>query len=255
MMKSIAVTLLLVAPTLISAQVVSQKAITSPQGEPLVERMVFLPDPQGKQVLVKQVLKPNEDGSFTYIPALQSSETLKFDQDFCARVGGVASFTSQGVLGKDTLFGVSCLSPATVPPKVRVMTNGVWQERSKEESDKEKRNDSTSSLAPSGGIAPLANLIILQAYAPKNFAVPARQNVLYQGYTQYLTNVAGYLASRLQIGNGCYISQQDWMKANSNGTAMLWIVCYANGITTIDTSMTTCLQGVCSIDRGKVTVI
>jgi hypothetical protein len=161
-MKSIVTCLLLAVPSLASAQVVSQKMVTSPQGEPLVERMVYLPDPQGRQVLVKQVLKPNEDGTFTYIPALQSSETLKFDQAFCRRVGGTASFTSQGVLGKDTLFGVSCISPATSPPKVGVMANGVWQERTKEESDREKRNDSTS-LAPSAAISPLANLIILQA--------------------------------------------------------------------------------------------
>jgi hypothetical protein len=78
---------------------------------------------------------------------------------------------------------------------------------------------------------------------------------LYQGYTQYVSNVAGYLASRLQIGNGCYVSQQDLVKANASGAASLFVVCYANGITTIDTSTTACLLGVCSIDRGRVTVI
>ncbi|RUL79736.1 hypothetical protein [Dyella choica] len=258
-MKSLMLGLLVIAPALASAQVVSQKTIRSPQGETLIERMVYLPDPDGKQTLVRQVLIPNQDGTFTYVPALQSADTLKFDQAFCQRVGGVASFASQRVLEKNTLFGASCMSSSSVTPKIGVMANGVWQERTKDESDQQEPNRKPATGA--GAIkqaddfhAP-GNLIILKAYAPKNFVVPARQNVVYQGYTEYTTNVAGYLSSRMQIGNGCGISQQDWVNANSRGTSNFIIACYASSPGTIMTSTTSCLQGVCTADRGEVTVI
>ena len=95
-------------------------------------------------------------------------------------------------------------------------------------------------------------LVVLQAYAPKNFAVSVKQNYLHHGRTQVITNTAGLAVSQLQIGDGCRTGKQDWLTANTN--LGMTLLCYANRGPSINTAMTTCLLGGCATDTGVVTV-
>jgi hypothetical protein len=98
--------------------------------------------------------------------------------------------------------------------------------------------------------------LILQAYAPKNFAIPAKQNVFFSGRAQVITVTAGYITSRLQVGDGCATGHQDWVNAHSNRLVEFGLLCFATGnVPTINTSVTSCMLGRCVTDTGKVTVI
>lgn len=245
-MKRFLACLALTASAFTQAEVISQRSIEVAGDTGFIERQVKVPDFTGKEVIVTQILKPNADGSLTYIHGLQPRETQEFDRSFCTLQGGTLKSEGESILGSETLAGVFCKWSGDSSPKAGIRANGVWLEPL---TPLEDGAESTSVWTDFAG-----QLIVLQAYAPKNFAVPVRQNYVYQGHTQIITNTAGQSASQLQIGDGCRAVSQDWAAANTNTVVGAAIACYANRGPSISTAMTTCLLGRCATDTGIVTI-
>ncbi|HEY9133597.1 MAG TPA: hypothetical protein VIM98_17740 [Dyella sp.] len=215
------------------AQILQQRAADIPGRHDLIERQVKVPDAKGRDTVVTQVLRPNSDGTFTYLHDLQPPQTKDFDRRLCSDLGGKAKLEGESIWGAETLAGIFCEWPNGQAPKAGIMANGLWlePEGSREDQSRILRVDPDSFTG---------QLVILQAYAPKNFVVPSQVNYLYQGHAQIITNTAGVASSQLQIGNGCRAGKQDWIPANTNGQVGAAILCHAHGVTSINTSMTTC---------------
>jgi len=228
------------------AQVISQRSIEVAGNTGFIERQVKVPDFTGKEVVVTQILKPNADGSLTYIHRLQPRETQEFDRSFCTLQGATLKSEGETILGSETLAGVFCESHGDKSPKAGIRANGVWLQPIAPQEDGAESSNLGTDLA--------GQLVVLQAYAPKNFAVPVKQNYLYHGRAQAITNTAGMAVSQLQIGDGCRIGKQDWIGANTSANLDAEILCYANRGPAINTAMTTCLLGRCATDTGVVTI-
>ena len=245
-MKRFIVCLAFTASTITQAEVINQRSIEVAGDASFIERQVKVPDFTGREVIVTQILKPLADGSLTYIHALQPRETQEFDRSFCTLQGGTLKSEGESILGSETLAGVFCEWSGDERPKVGIRANGVWLEPLGPLEDGAESSSVWPNLA--------GQLIVLHAYAPKNFAVPLKQNYVYQGRTQVITNTAGQTASQLQIGDGCRVVNQNWVAANTSTTVGAAINCYANRGPSINTAMTTCMLGRCAMDTGVVTV-
>lgn len=228
------------------AQVISQRSIEVAGNTGFIERQVKVPDFTGKEVVVTQILKPNADGSLTYTHKLQPQETQEFDRSFCTQQGATPKSDGETILGSETLAGMICKWSGDSAPKAGIRANGVWLEPL---APLENEAESSGVWSDFSG-----QLIVLQVYAPKNFAVPVKQNYVYQGHTQVITNTAGQSTSQLLIGDGCRAISQDWVAANTNSTVAAAITCYANRGPAINTAMATCLLGRCATDTGVVTI-
>jgi hypothetical protein len=230
------------------SQVLSQRNITVNGDPDFIERVVQLPDASGAQVVVRQILRPQEDGSLTYISVLQPEETRAYHRAMCQAMGGGVPSTGESTWGRDTLAGFGCLSSEDRLHAPQGMQNGVWLQSL----DVPEEHKFDESQAEAG----LIGSLILEAYAPKNFAIRAGQNSLFSGRTRIITDTAGYVASRMQIGDGCVANNQDWVAAHSNIFAEVSLLCFAMGnVPTINTAVTSCMLGRCVTDTGKVTVI
>lgn len=246
-MKYLAI-LLLAATGIAHAQVLSQRNITVNGDPEFIERVVQLPDASGAQVVIKQILRAQADGSVTYMPALQHEETASYYRAMCEAMGGSTPSKGESTWGPDTLTGFACDAKEDRLHAPQGMQNGVWLNST----DSQEEGDSHQSQIE----ADLFGSLILQAYAPKNFATPANQNVFFSGRAQVITDTAGYITSRMQIGDGCVTGHQDWVSANSNRLVEFGLLCFATGnVPTINTTVTSCMLGRCSTDSGKVTVI
>lgn len=81
--------------------------LTSLDGD-YVSRNVKLNELDGTPVIVTQVLRQLDDGSFEYDPSLQSEATRQFDARQCEP--GTSVSTSVSIWGENTLHGSSCFS-------------------------------------------------------------------------------------------------------------------------------------------------
>ena len=80
-------TLMLAATSFAHAQVLSQRNITVNGDSEFIERVVQLPDASGAQVVVKQILRAQTDGSLTYMSVLQHEETASYCRAMCEAMG------------------------------------------------------------------------------------------------------------------------------------------------------------------------
>ena len=91
------------------AQILSQRNITVDGDPGFMERTVRIPDASGTQVIVKQVLRPQEDGSLIYLFALQPEETRAHHRAMCKSMGrGNPSAGISVWSGPDMLAGFTC---------------------------------------------------------------------------------------------------------------------------------------------------
>ena len=81
--------------------------LTSLDGD-YVSRNVELNELDGTPVIVTQVLRQLDDGSFEYDPSLQSEATRQFDTRQCEP--GTLVSTSVNIWGENTLHGSGCFS-------------------------------------------------------------------------------------------------------------------------------------------------
>lgn len=125
-MERFLVCMALAASTIAQAEVISQRAIEIAGDNGFIERRVKIPDFNGKEVIVTQIMKPNADGSFTYIHGLQPRETQEFDNSFCTLQGGTLKSDGETIWGSETLMGVYCESHGDNGPKAGIRANGVW---------------------------------------------------------------------------------------------------------------------------------
>jgi hypothetical protein len=240
--------LMLVTAGAAHAQILSQRDITVSGDQGFIERTVQIPDASGAQVAVKQILRLQVDGSLTYMPLLQHEETRSYYRAMCEAMGGSTPSKGESTWGPNTLTGFACDATEDRLHAPQGMQDGVWLK---------------SLDLPGEGASRLPQIradsfgsLILQAYAPKNFAIRANQNTFFSGRAQVITDTAGYIASRLQIGDGCVTGHQDWVNANSNRLIEIGLLCFATGnVPTINTAVTSCMLGRCATDTGKVTVI
>ena len=81
--------------------------LTSLYGD-YVSRNVELNELDGTPVIVTQVLRQLDDGSFEYDPSLQSEATRQFDARQCEP--GTSVSISVSTWGENTLHGLGCFS-------------------------------------------------------------------------------------------------------------------------------------------------
>jgi hypothetical protein len=237
--------LLLIATGTAHAQILNQRNVTIGGDSEFIERTVQIPDAAGNQVVVRQILRSRDDGSLTYIPSLQPEETRTYHRALCDATGG-EPLTGESTWTAETLMGFGCDVKEDKSSWPQAIQNGVWLQSP----DDGREPDQMQMQQGSRGA------LILEAYAPKNFAVSAGQNTLFSGRGQAVTDTAGYIGSRLQVGDGCATVSQDWIGAHTHRTVQLFILCFATGhVPTINTSMTSCLLGRCASDTGQVTVL
>jgi len=240
--------LMLAVTGIAHAQVLSQRNITVNGDPDFIERVVQLPDASGAQVVVKQILRTQADGSLTYMPVIQPEETAAYYRAMCQAMGGSTPSKGESTWGPDTLTGFACDAKEGRLHAPQGMQNGVWLKST----DPLEEGASHQSQIEED----LFGSLILQAYAPKNFAIPANQNTFFSARTQVITDTAGYIASRLQVGDGCVTGHQDWVGAHSNRLVEFGLLCFATGrVPTINTAVTSCMLGHCVTDTGKVTVL
>ena len=118
-------TLMLAATSFAHAQVLSQRNITVNGDSEFIERVAQLPDASGAQVVVKQILRAQTDGSLTYMSVLQHEETASYCRAMCEAMGGTPS-KGESTWGPDTLTGFACDAKEGRLYAPQGMQNGVW---------------------------------------------------------------------------------------------------------------------------------
>jgi len=119
-------TLMLAATSFAHAQVLSQRNITVNGDSEFIERVVQLPDASGAQVVVKQILRAQTDGSLTYMPVLQYEETASYYRAMCEATGDGTPSKGESTWGPYTLTGFACDAKEGRLHAPQGMQNGVW---------------------------------------------------------------------------------------------------------------------------------
>ena len=119
--------LMLVATGVAHAQILSQRNIAVDGDPGFIERTVQIPDASGLQVIVKQILRPQEDGSLSYIFALQPEETRAYHRAMCESMGSGSPSTGESTWwGPDALAGFACLSEEEKLSAPQGTHDGTW---------------------------------------------------------------------------------------------------------------------------------
>jgi hypothetical protein len=153
-------------PGVVVAQVVSQNASISPEGEKRVVRHVMLKDERGADVLVEQHLIEIDNGDYLYLPASQPQATKELEERICASMGSHVSKSAISRWSPETLGGGTCRDdhPVDIPDVAQ----------------------------------PQAGALFINAIAPGNYVVPVNQNSAHRGSASYRLDSAE-LASTIEL--------------------------------------------------------